>query len=100
MSVKFGLPAGIKGVFISFNTVTTVSANDEKMVGFFPSSDQAPGGANWKGANGAWCQLGNGKYRAAHGYVPCDSNGDIYFATGTSGSDAFNIWVCILAYAV
>ncbi len=98
LSAAFGLPAGIRGVFISFNVTTSDADNDEHVVGFFIDADHIPGGSAWGGADGVFVQMVNGKFRSAHGFVPCDPNGDIYFYTSAASGDNLNIWVVITGY--
>ena len=91
LSVVFGVPAGVKGIFVRL-----VARDSGSSAGYcqFSLSPNATAGSVVVQAY-LW-GVPNDVYVSVNGVVPCDANGDIYYqivASGTGTLDAFiEIW--------
>lgn len=92
LSSVFGLPSGIKGVFVKFSVKNTSTAGKWAALG--PSSSsrysivQTP-----RDTLDIW--LSNGPV-----FVPCDANGDVYFSTNAAHGAENSVAIQIYGYLV
>ena len=91
LSTVFGVPAGIKGIFVRLVARDSGSASGYCQLSLSPNAtaDSAAAQAYLQG-------VPNDVYVSVNGIIPCDVNGDVYYqivASGTGTLDAFiEIW--------
>ena len=94
LSAVFGVPAGVKAVYVRLASLDTGSyASTTTKVRLSPNNISGSGSLFSSSAGRA-----NGRYEEAAGIVPCDENGDIYYQITASGTNTTGIILEIWGY--
>ena len=91
LSVVFGVPAGAKAVLVNIALRDSGSAANECFISLSPSSSVTGMTARCSG-------IANDKFANACLTVPCDTNGDIYYAISASGTGTMDVYLQIWGY--
>ena len=91
LSVVFGVPAGAKAVLVNIALRDSGSAANECFISLSPSSSVGGMTARCSG-------IANDKFANACLTVPCDTNGDIYYAISASGTGTMDVYLQIWGY--
>ncbi|MDO8683474.1 MAG: hypothetical protein Q7N50_08335 [Armatimonadota bacterium] len=93
LSAVFGVPAGVKAVYLSVVINDSGSAATADVnISFYPAS----GGIF---AHVVYCGgIANDAMAAAQGIVPCDANGDVYYSITASGVGTLDVRIRIFGY--
>ncbi len=94
LSAVFGVPAGIKAVYMRASARDSASAGTGNIgIWFSPN--------NTSGEAALFCRpsgRANDYVEEINGIVPCDSNGDIYYQCAASGANTLDVWIEIWGY--
>ena len=91
LSSVFGVPAGVKAVLVNIALRDSGSAANDCFISLSPSSSI--------GGMTARCScIANDKFVNACLTVPCDTNGDIYYAISASGTGTMDVYLLIWGY--
>lgn len=91
LSVVFGVPAGVKAVLVNIALRDSGSAANDCFISLSPSSSEGGMTARCSG-------IANDKFVNACLTVPCDTNGDIYYAISASGTGTMDVYLRIWGY--
>ena len=91
LSDVFGVPAGVKAVLVNIALRDSGSAANECFISLSPSSSVSGLTARCSG-------IANDKFVNACLTVPCDTNGDIYYAISASGTGTMDVYLLIWGY--
>ncbi|HWR66063.1 MAG TPA: hypothetical protein VN364_08085, partial [Bellilinea sp.] len=86
LSAVFGLPPGVKAVYLYVLAKDSASATVECSVGFAPDTTNV---------QSKRIATENGIYDSLTPTVPCDANGDIYYVITASGAGTLNLVIRI-----
>ena len=93
LSEVFGVPAGVKGIFVR------LVARDSGSSAGFCQLALSPNATADSVAIQAYLQgVPNDVYVSVNGIVPCDTNGDIYYQIAASGTDTMDVFLEIWGY--
>ena len=91
LSVVFGVPAGVKAVYVFVAIKDSASSTTETYFRLSPNSFSYSGLA-------INCGHLDDVYTRHNFIVPCDSNGDIYYEIMASGTDTMDVYMEIWGY--
>lgn len=94
LSAVFGVPAGVKGVFVRLLAWDSGSAGSANAaIGLSPNDTGASIALNcWLAGNT------NSKRTDVSGIVPCNSDGDIYYQAWASGAGTLTVYLQVWGY--
>jgi len=93
LSVKFGVPAGIKAVLLYYGIKDSASETSNCYIAFSPNDVSEDYAALLKIYG-----LNNDVQYTNSAIVPCDANGDIYYRILASGAGTLDAWMKIWGY--
>ncbi len=94
LSAVFGVPAGVKAVYVEIGTRDSASSSTQYL-GFGISPNNTAGVYGfWSGCSG----MPNDFWHWEHGICACDANGDIYYQTNASGTNTLDVYLRIHGY--
>ena len=93
LSAVFGVPAGVKAVIARAAARDSASSTNTNLY-FTLSPNNGGGGALYCRPAG----ITNDAFAEAQAVVPCNANGDVYFALTASGTDTMDVWLEISGY--
>jgi len=93
LSSTHGVPAGVKAVLVRVYCRDSGSAATNNL--YFALSSSVTGSAQFTIRPSG---LPNDYFVDNVGIVPCDSNGDVYYRSLTSGTGTMDVWITITGY--
>jgi hypothetical protein len=92
LSTVFSAPAGVKAVYVR------ASARDSGSSGARCTLQLGGDGTNTAVMVDLWAGLANDSSIQAHGIVPCNADGNIYYTVDASGPGTMDVWLQIHGY--
>lgn len=92
MSVVFGVPAGVKAVYVRTSCHDDASASGDYFLILSPNSTANSGLATRVSG------LPNAGFHDENFTVPCNADGDIYFQIAASGASSFDAYLQVWGY--
>ena len=92
LSAVFGVPAGVRAVYVMVSVRDSASAGGDYYIILAPNN--TAGAGIYFDASGQT----NDSWERAAAWIPCDSNGDIYYQIAASGASTLDVYIQVWGF--